>query len=445
MKKVIVVHAIDTEGPLYESLDSKFDRINELVGKLQIKRTEKNFQKILSGKTKISKNKLKKIIDMFSSHLNNYNDDWNKIDKMVEKLMSKDFRTTYSLNKSHWKFTWFCLDHLNYDYNPRRRTLGHHSIYDYYKSIVEDNNYGDDIQWHFHPATIHNDAHYCSSFYFRTPIIYEILTRKILERNFFPSCYRAGCQTERPDSNWFLEQWIPFDISNMAMKNKKDFEKYIDFKNGRGGNWKNAPNDWTIYHPNHDDYQKIGNSRRWIGRALNVLNRVGSINQAEVDNAFAKTKKNNSPILLGVASHDWRNIEHEVSHVFNLIKKSSLKYPDVNIEFCNVNEAFKKVLWPNGIKEKQIKLKIKFNKKTKNDVANILIEAKQGEVFGPQPFLAIKTKSRKFIYDNLDFIAKNKWGYAFYENTILLDEISELAVAANDKYGNTSIEKIKFK
>ena len=65
MKKVIVVHAIDTEGPLYESLDSKFDRINELVGKLQIKRTEKNFQKILSGKTKISKNKLKKITDMF--------------------------------------------------------------------------------------------------------------------------------------------------------------------------------------------------------------------------------------------------------------------------------------------------------------------------------------------------------------------------------------------
>ena len=159
---------------------------------------------------------------------------------------------------------------------------------------------------------------------------------------------------------------------------------------------------------------------------------------------YLKAKKDNSPVLLGLASHDWRNIETEVDYSYNLIKKASKKYPDVSYEFCNVDDGFRKVLWPGGIKEKKLKLKIKYNKATKNDVPNVVIETKQGKVFGPQPFLAIKTKSRNFIYDNLDFISKNKWGYAFYENTLMQDEIDEIVVAANDKYGNTSIERFKF-
>ena len=40
----------------------------------------------------------------------------------------------------------------------------------------------------------------------------------------------------------------------MAIKNKH-FDRYTDFKNGRSGNWRNAPYDWSIYHPDHDDYQ----------------------------------------------------------------------------------------------------------------------------------------------------------------------------------------------
>tara|TARA_B110000858_G_scaffold187816_1_gene232575 strand:+ start:1084 stop:2418 length:1335 start_codon:yes stop_codon:yes gene_type:complete len=444
MKKVIIVHAIDTEGPLYETIHSKFERINEIVGKINIKPTKKNLEKLLNGKIKLPKNKLDKIFKMFSKHLSAYNEDWEQIDKMLSSLMSKDFRKKYSKNNSCWKFTWYCLDHLNFEYNPRRRTLGHHAIFDHYQSIIKNFNYGDDIQWHFHPSTTHNDAHYCSTSYFRTPLIFDILTRKVIERNFFPSSFRAGFQSERPDSHWFLEQWIPFDITNMSVKEKKHFDKYLDFKNGRSGNWRNAPSDWSIYHPAHDDYQKVGKCRRWIGRALNILNRIASISQSEVDKAFKKAKINNSAVLLGVASHDWRNIETEVEHVFDLIQKSSKKYPDVSYEFCNVDEGFRKTIWPRGIKEEKLKLKIRFNKETKNDVSNLIIEAKQGKVFGPQPFLAIKTKSRNFIYDNLDFISENKWGYAFYENTVMKNEIDEIAVAANDKFGNTSIDRIKF-
>ena len=66
----------------------------------------------------------------------------------------------------------------------------------------------------------------------------------------------------------------------------------------------------------------------------------------------------------------------------------------------------------------------------------------EGKVFGPQPFLATKTKSRRFIYDNLDFIDENTWGYAFHGDTLPIEDVSKLSVAANDIYGNTCIKHI---
>lgn len=94
---------------------------------------------------------------------------------------------------------------------------------------------------------------------------------------------------------------------------------------------------------------------------------------------------------------------------------------------------------------KPIKFKLKFFKKTRKDYARIQIIVTQGEVFGPQPFLAIKTKNGRFIHDNLDFTAKKKiWNYAFYENTIPIKDVSLVGVAANDRLGNTFIKKFKI-
>ena len=84
-------------------------------------------------------------------------------------------------------------------------------------------------------------------------------------------------------------------------------------------------------------------------------------------------------------------------------------------------------------------------KKTKKDYARIQIIVTQGQVFGPQPFLAIKTKNGRFIHDNLDFTSRKKiWNYAFYENTIPIEDVLLVGVAANDRLGNTFIKKFKI-
>jgi hypothetical protein len=183
-----------------------------------------------------------------------------------------------------------------------------------------------------------------------------------------------------------------------------------------------------------------------IGRALNVMNRIASINQDEVDKAFSKADKDNQSVLMGVTGHDFRNLEAEVDFVRNLIAVSSEKFPDVSFEYCTVKEAFRRANWPEGTNEEKLELGITLQPETKEDVPHITVKTIAGEVFGPQPFLSIKTKSRRFIHDNLDFtINKGEWGYAFHSDTLPLEDVEALSVAANDKYGNTAIAHLDLK
>ena len=59
-----------------------------------------------------------------------------------------------------WFINWFCLDHVGYDYNPRRRDMGYHNIHDRYIELLDKyGKYKDDIQWHFHPMSHYKEAH----------------------------------------------------------------------------------------------------------------------------------------------------------------------------------------------------------------------------------------------------------------------------------------------
>ena len=272
----------------------------------------------------------------------------------------------------------------------------------------------------------YNEAHRCATSYANSPELYQILCRKIIERNYFPSVFRAGFQAERPDSNLFLEQWIPFDITNMSTKNNKDLDMSLDFKLGRSGDWRRAPKDWSIYHPSHDDYQKPGNCRRWIGRALNVMNRIASVNQKEIDKAFAQANRTGYA-LVGFASHDFRDLEFEVKYLNNLIKKSHKKFNNVKYKFSEAKNAFSHLA---KLKEKTnlkpLKFKIKYYKKTKKDFARLTIKVTQGDVFGPQPFLAIKTKKGRFINDNFDFSSNKRFGIMHFIATLSQLRTSQL-------------------
>ena len=445
-KVVYIVHAIDTEGPLYESLSETFLRLEHLFNLKNIPQTNENLEKLRNKKINLNGIE-EEVSKVLSGHLLNYNKSWDEIDAMLEEILNKNYlKSRKDSFGNGWVFNWHCLDHVGYISNPRRRDMGYHNIFDYYKEKLKQYNINDNtLYWHFHPMSTYNEAHRCATSYVNSPELYQILCRKIIERNWFPSVFRAGFQSERPDSNWFLEQWIPFDISNMALDDNEELDNTVDFRNGRSGNWRLAPADWSIYHPSHDDYQKKGNCRRWIGRALNVLNRIASIDQNEMDKAFSRAN-DELPTLVGLASHDYRNLKTEVDYVRDLIDESKNKFPEVKYQFCNSLDGFRNYIGSSERIDEPIKLNISLNLNPKNDVPNIEIKTVNGKVFGPQPFLAIQTMSSRFIHDNLDFsVEEGKWSYAFHEDTLPIEDVKNIGIACNDKYGNQYLEVIKVK
>ena len=91
MKTVYIVHAVDTEGPLHESLSAKFERIEDIF-KVKIKNKNiKSYKKFLK-KEFVKNGSRTKVSEVFNAHLNNYNDSWEKINQMISELMSKKFR-----------------------------------------------------------------------------------------------------------------------------------------------------------------------------------------------------------------------------------------------------------------------------------------------------------------------------------------------------------------
>lgn len=442
---VYIVHAVDTEGPLYESTQAKFDRLQDLFGITGLEPTQGNLTRLRNREIALG-GREDDVARVLSGHLTNYNDTWDKIDAMLDRLFAPVFRNAFVDSwGGGWVFNWHCLDHIGFEYNPRRRDMGYHNIFDHYRQILEANaEFGDSIHWHFHPMSTYREAHRCATSFVNSPELYQILSRRVIERNWFPSVFRAGFQAERPDSHWFLEQWIPFDISNMAIDDPEEYDRTIDFRNGRSGDWRRAPADWSVYHPSHDDYQVAGNCRRSIGRALNVLNRIASIDQAEMDKAFARANSG-LPTLVGIASHDFRDLGTEVDFLRSLIAESARRYPDVRFRYCDGVEAFRHVLWPEGTPPDKLDFDILFNPESADDVPNIEVRLRSGEVFGPQPFLAIETRSRRFIHDNFDFSVKgDRWHYAFHADTLPLHDVARIGVAANDRYGNLCVKRLDF-
>lgn len=442
MEKVVhILHCIDAEGPLYESLEATFERLHEIFG-IKMDPTRENLEKLQNGRIDFGE-KTDVIADVFSNHNLNCSDTWGKIDKMLLRIMSPDFRNKVSDSFGRgWVYNWHCLDLLGYLHNPRRRQIGIHKIFDHYKQMVDKSrSYQDGIHWHFHPMSTYREAHRCATSYVNSPHLYEILCRRIIERNWFPAVFRAGFHTERPDSHWFLEQWIPFDVSNAAYNTKMDVHSYqSDMSGGRFGDWRLAPDDWSIYHPSHDNYQIPGNCRRWISRVLNIKVRGRELSQAEVEKAFCEAAKG-KPTILGIASHDFRDVASEVDFVREKIIKAQEKYPQVKFKFCEATEGFRSAIYgPDTLQAVELDVSLNGNDKE----AVLRIATVKGEVFGPQPFLAVKTKSGRFIHDNFDFgMSLREWSYVFDNNSIRANDVDIIGVAANDKYGHTFIKIIK--
>lgn len=429
--KVYVVHCIDTEGPLYEAPTVPFEQLKKIYG-IEIEPTRENLLKLQKGEIDVGglEDAIKNLLDI---HKISTKGNWEEIDQTLKKITSDEYRKI--LPDSHgngWIYSWFCMDHVGFwGDNPRRRDEGHHKVFDRYRRMVNEQKMGDIVQFHHHPVSLSGNFNDSGTAYWGSSNLNQILARKIIDRQWFPSVYRPGFHTERPDANWFLEQWIPFDYGNQAIN--EDDTQQLDLSQGRFGDWRHAPVEWVPYHPAHDDYQEKGSCRRWITRCLNMHARIRELTKTEVQAAFEQAK-NGIDVILAFTDHDYKDMEYEIEKTRNLIKDVSEEYSDVEFLYKDALSAMRECL---NLQEKSFNLNLEL---VDDSQYKKLIVRADGDMFGPQPFLALKNRNGEYYWDNFDFVEKNVWSYTFDTNTILYEKIEKIGVAANNACGYAAVE-----
>jgi hypothetical protein len=275
-----------------------------------------------------------------------------------------------------------------------------------------------------------------------TDKLFQVLSRRIIDRNWFPSVNRPGFQVNRPDSHWFLEQFIPFDYATLAMESQKEDTQQLDFSAGRSGDWRRAPITWEPYHPSHDDYQVPGNCRRWIGRCLNIGTRAYLLDEKEVTRAFSEAREGKS-VIMSFADHDFRDLREDVKEVYNHITTVKKNFPEIEFEHCEAIDAMRKSLKLKY--QSKCELDVNLHHDPKSNSCTLKVNSSE-DTFGPQPFLSFKTHTSDYFHDNFDFqIPFREWSYTFDGETMPINAIDKIGVAVNNKYGITSVNVLDVK
>ena len=431
-KILYVVHCIDTEGPLTETLTATFERLKTIFG-ISLDATEENLKKLQNQQINFGGDKAA-IAKCFSPKLLKYNSNWEELEEMLDDLMSVGFRNQNCDDFNNgWVYSWHCMDHVGYSENPRQKDIGYGNIFNFYKSKLKNlHNNKDELNWHFHPLSfLRKPTQAATSYINNYDVLIQILCRRILDSNWFPVVNRPGFHSERPDSHAFLEQWIPFDFANQFCE---EIEDQPDLSNGRFGDWSRAPKTWRGYRPSHDDYQVEGTCRRIIFRCLNVGTRLRSLKREHVRDAFFEARAAGSAIL-SFANHDYRDMRPDVNRVQEMLGDIKSEFPDVLIKYSGAEEAAIALMKFESKPAPKLTLNL--------DGQRAIIEVVEGDIFGPQPFLAIKTKEGNYYHDNLDVIqSKKKWSYVFDDQTFELDNIAKIGVGTAGLFGKRSVAQI---
>ena len=433
---VHIVHCVDTEGPLYEPLEVTFERLRDIF-QLELTPTIELLRRLQAGELDLGglESAVQRVV---SPHLLEYNDTWDKVDAMLTEVMHASFRTQlYDSAGNGWIYNWFCVDHVDYDWNPRRRDIGYHNIFKHYqRAMVNNSSLRDGLHFHYHPHPFSRQAnHSATHWWASSDSLHQILSRRVIDHHWFPAAHRAGFHVTRPDSHWFLEQHIPFDFSNQAVDESETDSSQAGVSSGRFGDWRRATRTWTPYHPSADDYQLPGHCRRWIARCLNIGTRYRLLKESDVRQAF-KEADCGRPAVLSFTNHDFRNISSDVMGVVEILRKMKAEFPDVPFLFSEAVTAMRSALNLPVLGPCELKISIE-ELSTSRHIVKVSSEV---PTFGPQPWLALKTAAGTYHFDNFDIdMPFHKWQYVLDEETLLKSALSAIGIAANNSYGITSV------
>src|SRR5215210_1363228 len=90
---VLVVHAIDTEGPLREPVEATMGRLHHLFGIPALPATEETLKKLKLKQIPLG-GKEEQVAQLLGDHSLDYKKSWEEIDAMLRRIMSAEFRNS---------------------------------------------------------------------------------------------------------------------------------------------------------------------------------------------------------------------------------------------------------------------------------------------------------------------------------------------------------------
>lgn len=260
-------------------------------------------------------------------------DSWERVDGAVDKLFDRGFRTAVP-DSSGGSLTigWFFLTWTGFTSNPRGRALGYHAVRDHYIARWREaiRAYGDEHCWHYHHPPASGIANEWNADWQTNREYAAIISRQIAERDWFPSCYRAGGTIMSGASSRWIDRWFPIDYSNRAPVRVPGV---MDWSRGQAR--------WDVYHPDPEDFLRPGSGGRRMARCLDLVTGAHTLSESDIADAFDLAWQKGSAVL-SVFDHDYRDIAARVTDFRRAVASVASRYAGVQWQYATPTEAVRR-------------------------------------------------------------------------------------------------------
>jgi len=260
---------------------------------------------------------------------------WEAVDAAMDKLFDPAFRERLpDPSGGTLRFGWFFLTWTGFESNPRGRAFGYHVVRDHYLERWGErlSALGDEQCWHYHHPPASGVANEWGLDWTLGAEHDAILSRQLVERGWFPVCFRAGGTILDPVSSRWVDEWFAFDYSNRA---PLELPGLVD--------WSTGVARWTLYHPDPEDFRRPGAGRRRLARCLDLVTSAHVLTEEDVEQAFAQAA-GGEPAVLACFDHDYRDIEGRLDSLRELVHRVAARYPYVPWRYAAPVEAARAAL-----------------------------------------------------------------------------------------------------
>jgi hypothetical protein len=333
---VLVVHCVDTEGPLGGDARRRPDGSREFL------------------------------------------DNWPDILESLAELTADEFRLAHAdSDGSPYRFSWFLLDFTGFRTNPKDKVTAYHDTYDRLRSLPTA---GDGFFWHYHAPPANGVGDQWAGSWLESDEHNTILARRLLERGDFPEAFRAGGTIEDEPASVWLEQLFLLDFSNRVSERSRPDASLAEF------DWYGAPLPWEPYHPSFGDFRRPGSMRRLVYRSLDLRSRVNELTAADVEACFREAGESGRPRVLSFFSHDCRDMRPETYDVCAALADAAAR-SGVPWRACTALEAHRRY---HGLEPERVELELE----AEADAIRIRVDRAP---FQPAPFFAGELDDGRFV------------------------------------------------